>query len=334
MSAVIVERKYIEPVCDPLGCQTDLPLSQTIYPLGFPARINTNSTAILRAADVSFGLFPPVFSVPPIHLSIGVSYSADDRLPAPPSFRAREHLMSVVSDADNSLTCDFRFGFAFGWVNSSVEREESFLRYFFLDAALLSMVNDLYLAPVHGALVQHNGQGFLLCGESGAGKSTLAFACASRGWTFISDDATYLVRSRPDRMGIGNPYTLRFREDAPSLFPQLSGRQSRLLANGKFTIEARTDQFARITTSAGCRIDHVVFLDRHHPGAHSIRTFCRHIALERLAGVITSGRESVRNEQLNTFHRLRAAAFWEMRYRDLNQAVSTLESLTALQERD
>src|SRR5882724_7552420 len=118
----------------------------------------------------------------------------------------------------------FKEAYAFGWVTPAVAADHPVLRYRFLSTAMLTMVAQLALAPLHCALVARNGRGVALFGDSFAGKSTLAYACARVGWTFLSDDGTHLLRNSSDRYAIGDPYAMRFREDAKFLFPELADR--------------------------------------------------------------------------------------------------------------
>ena len=85
-----------------------------------------------------------------------------------------------------------------GRVTPAAADSARYLRYFFLEAAALSMISSLRAFPVHGACVRAGGKGVLLCGDSGEGKSTLAYAGARAGWTYVSDDATY-IRDGPRR---------------------------------------------------------------------------------------------------------------------------------------
>jgi hypothetical protein len=207
-----VEQVLVETLrsnMDPLRSNVAFPHSIVVYPLGFPLQLESNSELIIRAAQESWAQFPQAFDEPPVRLSLGVSgYSGEC---PPPVFLSREHLLSIVSDSQNSVICDLAQGFGFGWVTEGVSATRPFLRYHFLDAAVLTMVGELYLTPVHGGLIERDGHGILLCGQSFAGKSTLTYACARSGWTLISDDGTFLVRRRGDRYGIGNPYSIRFR---------------------------------------------------------------------------------------------------------------------------
>lgn len=53
----------------------------------------------------------------------------------------------------------------------------------------LSWIADSFDAEfLHGALIAHEGEGFVLTGRSGAGKSTTAFAAESAGFSLLSDD--------------------------------------------------------------------------------------------------------------------------------------------------
>ncbi len=63
----------------------------------------------------------------------------------------------------------------------------------------------------------------MLCGDSGAGKTTLSYACARAGWTYICDDASYLLNSGTDRTVMGTCNQVRFRPPAVELFPELLG---------------------------------------------------------------------------------------------------------------
>ena len=81
-----------------------------------------------------------------------------------------------------------------------------------------------------------------LTGVSGSGKSSLAFACARAGWTFVSDDATWLPIDEP-AIAVGRPRHARFREDAPRLFPELARYAAEQRPNGKITIEAPLADF-------------------------------------------------------------------------------------------
>jgi hypothetical protein len=110
--------------------------------------------------------------------------------------------------------------------------------------------------------VARAGGGILLCGPSGSGKSTLSFACARAGWTFVADDCTWLLVGSEDRIAIGKPHQVRFRDNAPVIFPELAGYATTSHPNRKLTIEVPLRAFPQIHTALRCPIRALAFLER------------------------------------------------------------------------
>src|SRR4051794_5618156 len=298
---------------DPLLASRDFFHSTTVYPLGFPLTVESNSQEVLRAALASWSYFPKAFDREPLFLSLGVSDTRSNDLPPEPSFRSRGHLLSMVSDPENFLVCDFTTGFQFGWITEAVAKDPSFLRYFFLDVAVLTTLQQKHLAPIHGACVSRNGRGITLCGPSSAGKSTLAYACSRNGWDYVSDDATFLVRSGPSRHAIGNCHNIRFRENTKRLFPELFHMPSSRRANGTQRIEVSTRDLP-IQTASECCLEHVVFLNRNHVGSPRLQPFDKQWMLDWFTSFTSYGEASVRQEQLEAYEALLEAPVWELCY--------------------
>jgi hypothetical protein len=313
---------------DPVLSEFELPQRAVYYPFGFALELQTNSEEVIRAAEQSWGLFTPEFDGTPVRISLGVSENSQSPLPPPPGFRSRGHLMSIVSDAENFVICDFSRGFAFGWVTPAVAANHGFLRYHFLEAAEASLLDQLHLAPIHAALVARNGKGVLLCGESFAGKSTLAYACARAGWTYVSDDGTCLLRDRNDSYGIGNPHVIHFREDAKGLFPELVDRLVTTRTNGKPSLEIFIRELP-ISLATGSAVHHVVFLNRGESGPARLKHYSKSEFLLWCERCISYGEEDVRAAQRRSYQRLAGVGTWEMDYDDLDSAVKCLEALVA-----
>jgi hypothetical protein len=318
-----------QALTDPTLSAFDLPLRRRFFPLGFPLELETNSTDVIEAADEAWGRFSQAFDAAPVRVALGVTDS--DTMPAnlQSTFRSREHLMSVLADSENFFTCDFSRGFAFGWITRVVAADHPLLRYRFLTAAANMLIEQLALAPLHGALVVRNNSGILLCGESFAGKSTLAYACARSGWTYLSDDGTFLLRARTDRYAIGDPHTIRFREDARSLFPELADRLPTVRPNGKIAIELFTTELP-IQTVAGCVIDHVVFLNRQQQCPPTLLRYPKEEALAAWEAFACYGAEPVRRAQKHCYRRLLGAGIWELAYSHFDDAVVHLDQLVEL----
>ncbi len=303
-----------------------LALRATFYPLGLPLELATNSEAVIAAAKESWSSFPSIYPERPVSLSLTVTEQDDEPVLAQPRFRAHDHLMSIVGDAHNQVICDFSRGCAAGWITRRVAENTAYMRLRYLESAVMSMMVTAHLAPVHSALIARNGVGVALCGESFAGKSTLSYACARSGWSFVSDDGTFLLRNRTDRYAVGNPYGIRFREDAKHLFPELAKYKIARRQNGRLGMEVRTSELP-LTTAHGCSIDHLVFLRRASSGPASMNRFDANDALRWLNRSTAYGPQDAQASQRQAYRRLLDAGIWELHYSDLKDAIRLLNGL-------
>jgi len=305
-----------------------LPLRSTYHPLGFPVEVASNSAAILAAAEQSWRLFRPQFTHPPLIIELGVNDDApsEGELPPTPVCRVREHLLTNIADGQNFINCDLKNGYAFGWITRPVADNPLFTRFHFLETAALSMLSTLRATALHAACVAPYNRDMLLCGDSGAGKSSLAFAGARAGWTYISDDSSYLPLHCTDRTVIGNSHQIRFRDSGVQLFPELEGRSITPRATGKPSIEVSTLEFPELVTSDSAQIEYVVFLNRRNaatPGLHpfpletAFRWFRESSLLDTTA---TTAHET-------TLRNLLDVPIYELRYTDLDWAVERLDQL-------
>ena len=313
------------PPPDPLLCDFDLPLQAVFYLYGFAVRIATNSEEVLRAAEESWQSFRHEFSDPPAELYFAVDEQGAQHCPPDPIFRGRRNLVTFIADRANFVTCDLARGLAFAWLSPGVAKNRAYLRYHFLESAASILVESLHLTPIHAACVVRDGHGVLLCGDSGAGKSSLAFACALRGWTLVTDDGSSLVRNRSERIVLGNPYQIRFREDAPDLFPELRQHTCRPRLNGEMAIELATTTLPQIRTATRAPVDYVVFLDRKTSDLPSLIRFPQKKALRWFEQVVTYGDH--REAQRASLRRLLTAEIYQFRYSDLDSAVRSLEGM-------
>ena len=313
-------------ISDPVLSAFELPLCRTFYPFGFPLQVETNSAEVIAAASEGWDAFDQTFDEVPVRLCLGVLQGSGDPLPPESVFRSREHLMSIVADADNFIVCDFNRGFAFGWVVQSTVADHPLLRYRFLTAAGATLVEQRAFAALHGALVSRNGTGMLFAGDSFAGKSTLAYACARSGWTYVTDDCALVSRRREDRYAVGDPHSIRFRPDAPELFPELSDCLLTVRPNGKMAIEVLTRDLV-VNTAPGCHVDHIVYLNREPGGKARISPVRKERIRKDWSRYNVVGTEDARQARWRCHERMLSAQLWEMRYFDLDDAVARLETL-------
>ncbi|HEV2690623.1 MAG TPA: hypothetical protein VGV35_18840 [Bryobacteraceae bacterium] len=320
-----IEQDLEQAIQDPVFSKLDFPLRRTFYPLGFALELTTNSKDVIEASSESWGSYSQVFDEAPVRFQLGVA-PGDAAMATPSRFRSRGHLMSMIASPDNFVMSDFNTGCAFGWVTEPVAANHPALRYRFLTSTVSMLLEHRALATIHSALIGRNGHGVMLCGDSTSGKSTLAYACARAGWTFVTDDGTYLVRKDPGRYAIGAHHTIRFRNDARRLFPELSDRLPAIRPNGKMAIEIFTRELP-ITTALGCSIDHVVFLNRNEPGPARLRRYPKERMLAWCEQTVSFGTAEVRAAQLLCHERLAAAGIWELCYQDFESAIPRLEQL-------
>jgi len=314
---------------DPVLCDVELPLRQIYYPRGFAVEITTNAPEVLQAARESWGSFSKVFSEPALQFRMGVIGSGSGFCPPVPTCRAWRNLVLTVADPENFAVCDLRQGIGFGWFTRAAIEDRPYLRYNFLEASVFCMLQHLYLAPVHAACVRLRDRGVLLCGDSGAGKSSLAYACARRGWTFVSDDTSELIRARKDLTVIGGPHQIRFREAAVDLFPELAQQSLTERATGELAIELATAAVPEISTALTSPVDYIVFLNRREPEPAGLAPIPKDVALPWFEQVITHGEEESRGAQKLALRRLLDKPILELRYRDLDWAVDRLETMVS-----
>jgi hypothetical protein len=246
---------------DPLAIDAELPLHGTFHPVGFRLDLSTNSPHVLDAAAESWrGYAAQLYPGDPIKFRVVVQ--DDGALCGETTHRAQGRLYSVVSDRDNlaSLDLDALRGSVF--VSQRTAEDHARLRWFFLESLAYMLLAQRHVVPVHAACVARKGRGLLLCGPTQAGKSTMAYACARTGWSYVSDDAVFLLGGDVRRTVIGRHRHVRFRLDAPRLFPELAGFVSRERPNGKVSIEIPLEELPEIHAVASAEAACAVVLER------------------------------------------------------------------------
>src|SRR5229473_1673741 len=89
-------------------------LQETLYPLGFPLIVTTNSEAALATARAEWCMWTPTYAEPPIVLNFKVSEGGE--LPPAAEFHAHRHLFAFVSDSKNLAVCDTQARSGTAWL--------------------------------------------------------------------------------------------------------------------------------------------------------------------------------------------------------------------------
>jgi hypothetical protein len=324
----IAAEQLVPTQADQVLSNAPMPHRATFFPLGFPIEIVSNSAAILEAASESWAMFRQRFDYPPLTLRLGVSADCDESAPLPPEpvCRIQQHLLSNIADPYNFVHCDLNAGVAFGWVTLQTAAATLYLRYHIIEAAILAMVGALRTTPLHAACVATYGHGMLLCGDYGAGKSSLAFAGARSGWTFTSDDASYLLIGRRDRLIVGNCHQFRLRDSGVQLFPELEGRPITPRATGKPSIVIPTVELPGLVTAESAIIRSIVFLNRQDVTEPELVVASRENAISWFSQSPFGGTTSFAEQRASIRHLLEVPIY-ELRYTDLDWAIERLNTL-------
>jgi hypothetical protein len=248
----------------------ELPLSGTNYPAGFPLHLATNSHHAMEAACEAWGAWELIFDRKPLEFRVVVR--PEGEASAAPVYRVQAGLLSFVADAHNFATADTRTLTAIFFLSEKTVADHTLVRWLFLEAMAYMLLTQRYVVSLHAACVARDRGGILLCGSSGAGKSTLSVACARAGFTFLSDDCTWILTGTDTPVAIGKPHQARLRGDAARHFPELEGLPARALPNGKLSMEVPTSLLSGVRTAKQAEIGTLVFLDRRSEGAARVET--------------------------------------------------------------
>jgi hypothetical protein len=313
-------------ISDPVLAQLEYPLQATYYPLGFPLVLSTNSAQVLELAAQLWSSYTQLFDVEPMQLQVDIR-EGGSQCPPIPDYRVQLGIMTSIADASNFSIYDMNQGITAVWLTSAALAQEDYVRYFFLEASVMCQLAARHATPVHAGCVQRNGVGILLCGDSGAGKSTLSYACAQAGWTYTTDDASYVVQHRDDRMVVGNCSQARFRPSAVNFFPELDGMEvTHRLGAGKPSLELCTTPLQHLGRSVTARIDYIVFLNRRDPLHQDLRPYSKDVARHYMQQA-QYGTAAITRAQNASIESLLKAEVLELRYHDLNWAIQRLNDL-------
>jgi hypothetical protein len=242
--------------------------------------------------------------------------------------RAQGHLLITKTDEDDFGVGDLDRGFAAFWVSPASARDHEFFRAYHLNNVMYIMLWHAHLTMVHAACVTRNGHGVLLCGPSGAGKSCLAFACALRGWTFVTDDGVSLARRSTDRLVVGTPRGMHFRPTAVEVLPELEGHLVLVQPWKKLSFQpAAANAFPQFRRAVHANIDAVVFLNRDAGGPARLVPMSSEESFSRLDRELPL-MQQIEDQRLS-LRRLVEARSFELRYSDLFDAVRALEFLAS-----
>ena len=304
----------------------ELSLRKTFYPMGFPAEVRTNSEEILCLFEQAWGGLERRFKTDLIEVHALLTEAESTECPPAPVYRVMQPLLISTANAHNYGVVDLDHNRTHITVSRAALRHKRYLRDFFLDSAATAHIATRHATPVHAGCVALDGRGILLCGDSGAGKSSLSYACARAGWSYVTDDCSFLLNGSRDRTVIGNSSRVRLRLSAAALFPEISGLKMTPRATGKPSIEMETANLPHLTCSETAQADYMIFLNRRGEGPPTLQPYRKDVARYFMRRVLYGSAESLA-VQYEAIERMLKAEVLELRYSDLDWAVDRLERL-------
>jgi energy-coupling factor transporter ATP-binding protein EcfA2 len=307
--------------------QMELPLQREFYPLGYSVSFRTNDPVILVAAEESFGHARFSHANSGLQIRVAVTSRGGDTCPPEPIRRQFGQMFSLVADSGNQAILDFNTGANFTWLTRVAAENRLYLRTHFLEKVVYLLLGATVVTDLHAACVARNGKGVLLCGDSGAGKSTLAYACARAGWTYTSDDTSYLINDGDIPRVVGHCHRARFRPSSRSLFPELTTRTITPRLEGKPSIEVPVCELPIQHVAPEAAIDAIVFLNRRPDVNGTLVRMPNGSSTRRLAESLFSvGEIRARHEKI--LEKLWGVPTYELHYESLSDGILALEQLT------
>ncbi len=278
---------------------------------------------VLAAAREEWGEWQQAFDDPPIELNFCVR-DEDSEL-TPSTFQSHANTFTIAAGPGNYAAGDTRGQTASATLTSNAASDHAYLIYHFLDAMAYSIITAAHFTPLHAGCVARDGSGVLLCGDSHSGKSTLAYGCARVGWTYVSDDASPLLRREAaGRTVLGGPHRIRLRPDARELFPELARFELKRRGNGKVSLQIPTRELP-IATAARARADVIVLLHREPSGSARLQPIEKDKVREHCKKWFAHWDAEVYAEQAAAFESfLSGVRAYSLAYSDFDSAVAIL----------
>ena len=228
---------------------------------GVHCLLSTNSHSVLQQA-VPWQSSPADSAAATFHMEIIEDSSLDPGQKKITHFRGMRHLVFAMIEPGSFVTYDLLRREVRGVLSSEAARDASFWKAKFLPITLGVLGTTLGVAPLHCACLVRNSDGLLITGVSGSGKSTLTAALASRGFTVVSDDWTYLSQKNESLMAEGLWAPIKLLPDTSRFFPELQKSIPRKTLNGEIAYEIEPGRFRASAAISSCEPKLTIFLER------------------------------------------------------------------------
>ncbi len=177
-------------------------------------------------------------------------------------FRGLHHVVVASFGRSNVFVFDVLRRTVSANVSRVVARDNRFWKEKLIPIALGVLGSAMGLVPVHCACLESDGDGLLIAGVSGAGKSTLSVALAKSGFRYVSDDWTYISRSRDGLIAHGTSAPVKLLPDAITHFESLREHNVRTSMNGELAYEVDVVEAFAAQVQSACEPRWLILLER------------------------------------------------------------------------
>ena len=324
------------PASDPLGHTAPLDQCARFPLLGLPLEIQSNSPAVLAAAERSFGhwraLAPALIAqVAPLIVQLIVHPAAQAPTPGcNVEFVQRVYGASfVAASGANLLTAQLDRGVALAFVTPELVADDQQFRYHVLECLALLLASRRDRTPVHAGAVVWDGRAVLLVGQSTAGKSTLCYACLREGFQLLAEDVVYVGLHEGLRLW-GNPDRIHLLADARDRFSELANYEAHIQANGKRKLAIEVAALGPDARRHSVEQATVCLLERHEGWESSLTPIASQLAIDALSRDLEPGFD-LHQRAADVADALARGGAYRLRMgRDLGGAVALIRRLAAV----
>jgi hypothetical protein len=187
---------------------------------------------------------------------------SSDEAAGDPYFRGLHHVVSASFGNSNVFVFDVLRRNLSASVSAAVALDVRFWKEKLIPIALGVLGSAMGLVPMHCACLASEGDGLLIAGVSGAGKSTLSVALSEAGFSYVSDDWTYISRLSDRIVAHGTSAPVKLLPDAGKHFQRLQGRSVRRSMNGELAYEVDIAEAFGAQVERACEPRWLIFLER------------------------------------------------------------------------
>lgn len=179
-----------------------------------------------------------------------------------PHFRGLRHVVTASFGAGNIFIFDVLRRTLSASISGAAAKDLRFWRERLIPISLGVLGAAMGLVPMHCACLEWSGGGLLVAGPSGAGKSTLSVALSRNGFSYVSDDWTYMSRHHRSLVAFGTSAPVKLLPDATNYFPNLTSYRPQKSMNGELAYEVDIAEAFRVRVEKACEPRWLIFLER------------------------------------------------------------------------